>query len=272
MAVTQKLMIEENDDSSDLTPLFAGVEAIYFDLDDTLCAYWNAAKLGLHRTFEDNPEHGRTIEQMTRHWSEEFREFGRDMGSSRWYPQYCESGEITRVELMRRVLNRIGIYDDELARRLSSTYYVERHAALELFEEVMEVLDALSGKYPMGLITNGPADIQRQEIETLRIGQYFDVILIEGEMRMGKPHPDVMKRAEESVGKSGSQILMVGNSYKHDMVPAMEHGWRTAWVRRDSDVPPSSRTGRPEELPEGQHAPDFTFNNLRELLPHLSRV
>ncbi|HXH60584.1 MAG TPA: HAD family hydrolase [Fimbriimonadaceae bacterium] len=250
-------------------PLFAGVKSIYFDLDDTLCAYWNAAKKGLRLAFEDHPEHGHAVDDMILYWGEVFREFAPTIKDSHWYPKYLESGETTRVELMRRVLERAGVFDDALASDLSHTYYVERHGALELFPEAREVLEALHGRFTLGLITNGPADIQRQEIETLHIRQYFDHILIEGEMGKGKPHPDVMQLAESLMGHSGPEILFVGNSYRHDVAPARHAGWRQAWVRRPTDIPPTSQRTEPEGLPEGEEPPDITIRSLRELLPAL---
>jgi putative hydrolase of the HAD superfamily len=247
----------------------ADIKGIYFDLDDTLCGYWDAAKAGLRRTFTDHLQHGRTPEEMVMIWGEEFSEFVKEIGSPYWYSRYCESGEHTRLELMTRVLGRVGVHDQRLAEALSSTYYVERHAKLDLFPEALEVLEALARSFPLGLITNGPADIQRQEIEKLQIGSFFTHVFIEGEMRQGKPHPEVMLRAQEAMECQPSQILMVGNSFKHDIVPSQESGWRTAWVRRPSDVPPSSKTGRPEEKPEGSTAPDLEMANLKELLPVL---
>lgn len=248
-------------------PIFADVKVIYFDLDDTLCAYWDAAKKGLRLAFEDHPEHGKTTDEMIAQWGEAFREFSPTIKDTHWYPKYLESGETTRVELMRRVLERVGVYDEDLAEQLSHTYYVERHAALELFPEVPEVLAALHKKFKLGLITNGPADIQRQEIETLHLREYLDYVLIEGEMGIGKPAPAVMERAETLSGFKGGEILFVGNSYKHDVVPALEFGWRNAWIRRPSDVPPTSKTGKPEPKPEGAPDPEVTINDLRELLP-----
>jgi FMN phosphatase YigB (HAD superfamily) len=50
------------------------------------------------------------------------------------------------------------------------------------------------------------------------------------------------------------------------MVPAMEAGWRTAWVRRPTDVAPSSRTGKPEARPEGSQPPDAETGDLTDLL------
>ena len=103
----------------------------------------------------------------------------------------------------------------------------------------------------------------------MKIGHYFDHVLIEGELGVGKPHPTVMRRAEEVVGCRGAEILFVGNSYAHDMIPAVEIGWRTAWIRRPSDVPPSSKSGKPEEKPVDGPEPDLTMSDLRELLPAL---
>jgi len=249
---------------------FPGIRAVFFDLDDTLCGYWDAAKKGLNITFEEHPFPGKTTEEVLEVWAAEFAEFGKDMGSSTWYPQYCASGESTRRELMRRLVNALGHDDEDLADRLSHTYYVERAAALELFPEARGVLDELKGRFQLGLITNGPADIQRQEVQVLRIGSYFGPILIEGELKMGKPKPAVFKMAEELVGASGDQILMVGNSYRHDIVPAHAAGWRTAWIRRPSDVPPSSKTGLPEPKPAEGPEPDMTISDLREILPALA--
>lgn len=245
---------------------FQDIEAIYFDLDDTLCAYWNAAKTGLRKAFEDHPEHGFPIEQLLEAWAVAFREFVETIGKTHWYEKYRHSGEITRAELMRRTLERLGNYDEDLAQHLSHTYHVERQAALELFPEALEVLERLQPHYPLGIITNGPADIQRQEIQVLNIAPYFEHILIEGELGFGKPDPRVMEIAEDLVGLSPDQILFVGNSYGHDMVPAHEAGWRTAYVRRPSDVSPSSKSGKPEDIPEHGFTPDLIITDLRQLL------
>ncbi len=250
-------------------PFFAGVKVVFFDLDDTLCAYWAAAKSGLRLAFEDHPGHGKTPEEMIQHWGEAFREFSPTIKDTHWYAKYLESGETTRVELMRRVLERAGNFDEDLAERLSHTYYVERHAALELFPEVPEVLERLHTRFKLGLITNGPADIQRQEIETLHIGEYFDYVLIEGEIGTGKPDPVVTRLAEELSGFKGEEVLFVGNSYKHDVFTAQQAHWRHAWVRRPSDVAPTSKTGVPEPKPDGAPEPELTITDLRELLPAL---
>jgi len=246
--------------------MLQGVRAIYFDLDDTLCGYWDAAKAGLRVAFDKHPVEGKTTEEVLSAWANEFRRFAHELKTSHWYEIYLTQGGVTRVQLISETLHALGVEDPELAWRIGDSYGRERDKRLCLFPEVLEVLGALHKKYPLGLITNGPADVQRQEIATLKIGEYFDHFLIEGEMGVGKPHASVMRRAEKAVECHGKEILFVGNSYHHDMVPAMELGWQTAWVRRPSDIPPSSRTGVPEEKPIDGPDPDLVMNDLRELL------
>lgn len=249
--------------------MLQGVKAIYFDLDDTLCGYWDAAKAGLRAAFEAHPIPGKTTQESLDAWAKEFRRFAHELKTSHWYEIYLTQGGVTRVQLINETLQALGLEDPELAWRVGDAYGRERDARLQLFPEVTQVLTALHKKYPLGLITNGPADVQRQEIATLKIGEYFDFVLIEGEMGMGKPHAAVMRKAEKEAQCDGPAILFVGNSYHHDMIPAMELGWRTAWIRRPSDVPPSSKSGVPEDRPTDGPVPDLEMTNLCELLDAL---
>lgn len=242
---------------------------MFFDLDDTLCAYWEAARTGLRRSFELHGPIGFMPEKMEQHWAAAFRTYVKQIKNPEWYGEYLKSGEITRTEQMRRTLLEIGIVDEDRAVALSKSYMQERDRALRLFDDALPLLDALKKTYPLGLITNGPADVQRQEIDTLGIAHYFQTILIEGEMGEGKPNQAVFRRAENAVGLKSHEILFVGNSYAHDIQPAIEAGWKTVWVRRDTDVPPSSGGSALEPKPHGSPDPDRTIGELWELLPQL---
>lgn len=255
-----------------MKPLFENVKAVVFDLDDTLCAYWDASKAGLKRSFELHPVEGKSPEEMVLIWGDAYREFGPTIKTSEWYNDYLHRGEPTRTEQMRRTLAKVGIKSKEHAQQLSEAYARERNAALVLFEESLEVLTILKSRYPLGLLTNGPADIQRQEVDSLGIETYFSGIFIEGEMKKGKPFASVFRRVSSFFEAMPSEMLMVGNSYHHDIKPAIELGWQTAWVRRPSDVPPSldPRFATPESRPDDGPVPDAEIGNLRELLAMLN--
>jgi len=244
------------------------VGAIYFDLDDTLCGYWDACKHGLRETFTQHGPDGHDVDDLIRHWAAAFREFLPTVKQEGWYSLYCKKGEPTRTEQMRLTLLRLGIEDSALASRLSQAYLDARHDHLELFDGALEVLNALKPRYPLGLITNGPADIQRMEIAILGIDSYFQHFFIEGELGFGKPDEEVFHLAEAAVGLPPEKLLFVGNSYAHDIRPAIEAGWKTAWIRRPSDVSPSAGPGpsKPEEMPDGAPKPDAEITELKQLL------
>ncbi|CAN5357693.1 HAD family hydrolase [soil metagenome] len=248
-------------------PDLSGVRGIYLDLDDTLCGYWNASKAGLRAAFAAEGPEGFTPEEMVRYWAAAFREFGKGLKQTPWYAKYLKDGGTTRLEQMRLTLERIGIVDEARAKALSDAYGRERDARLCLFEDAEQTLDFLCARYPLGLITNGPADIQRQEVATLGIGKRFLHFFIEGEVGFGKPDPEVFRRAAEEMALAPSELLMVGNSYHHDVVPALEAGWHAIWIRRPSDVPPSAHgDALPEEMPEGGAHPDAIVSSLAEIV------
>ncbi|MBI3722181.1 MAG: HAD family hydrolase, partial [Fimbriimonas ginsengisoli] len=178
---------------------FATVLALFFDLDDTLCAYWEASKHGLRVAFERLGPPGKTPDEMIEHWARSFRSFSPSLKASDWYPAYLKTGEPTRTEQMRLALLEVGVDDPRRAGELSRCYMEERDRALRLFPDVTMVLDRLQERFRLGLITNGPADVQRQEIATLGLDGRFDPVLIEGELGFGKPHASVFEQAARLV-------------------------------------------------------------------------
>lgn len=247
---------------------FDSVRRVFFDLDDTLCGYWDASKAALRKTFDLHGPSGVDTNSMLDHWATAFREFSPTLKKTGWYEIYLKEGEPTRTEQMRLTLKRLEIDDESLAKELSDAYGNYRDQHLELFPDALTVLRVLGSRYPLGLITNGPADIQRQEIATLGIQHYFDQIYIEGEMGRGKPLPEVFAMITQQAGVEPHEIAMIGNSYAHDIRPALAAGWRGIWIRRPSDVPPSApgHASKPEERPADAPVPDAEIGNLSELL------
>lgn len=247
---------------------FQSVKFIFFDLDDTLCGYWDACKIGLRQTFDRLPISGKTTDDMVRIWANEFKKFAPTLKKTHWYPMYLKSGAPTRHELMRLVAGAAGIDDPALPQKLADTYAELRDANLVLFLDARATIESLKNRgYRMGLITNGPADVQRQEIATLHLAEQFDPILIEGELEVGKPESVVYERAMELTGCAPHELAMVGNSFGHDIIGAQRAGWKTVWIRRPSDVPPSAdANAQPESMPLGSTEPDATVTDLSSLL------
>ncbi|MFN3728101.1 MAG: HAD family hydrolase [Fimbriimonadaceae bacterium] len=255
--------------------MLSNVRFIYFDLDDTLCGYWDASKAALRRTFEEHPVATHSLEELLDAWAREFRVFAKEVKRPEWYSIYLQDGGVTRTEQMRRVLRGLGIDQEELAQRMSDFYGRHRNESLMLFPDAVAVLDELKQRgFGLGLMTNGPADVQRAEIATLGIGHYFDPVLIEGEVGEGKPLRSAFARAERLADSDPGELLFVGNSYRHDILPAITFGWHSVWIRRAGDVAPSLRgeTAKPEERRPEDPSPDYEINELSELLALLPPV
>lgn len=210
------------------------IRAVYFDLDDTLCAYWAASRRALRQAIEEAGLKTPT-EEAVQAWRDVFPAFSKEIKTDAWYAHYLESGEPTRTEHIRRTLNSIGEFDESLAANISARYAELRNEYLELFADALPLLRKLHGRYRLGLITNGPADIQRQEIARLGIEEFFEHILIEGEFKIGKPNRAIFEEAEAENGLKPEQMLFVGNAYEHDVQGAKNAGWWALWLNRGNE-------------------------------------
>jgi FMN phosphatase YigB (HAD superfamily) len=77
------------------------------------------------------------------------------------------------------------------------------------------------------------ADLQRAKLEGSGLGIFFDTIVISGEVGFGKPDPRIFKLALARLDTKPEAAVMVGNSLKSDMSPAMEIGMMAIWVNRE---------------------------------------
>ncbi|MCX7924314.1 MAG: HAD family hydrolase, partial [Fimbriimonadales bacterium] len=177
-----------------------------------------------------------------------------EIHSERWYPLYLREGHATRTETFRRLLESLNLNTDGLAEQISYEYAALREQLLHLHEETLEVLNALRERYPLFVITNGPAYEQRRELKVLGLEAMFDVVAIEGEVGIGKPHKPIFEFVEQHLQLPPEQILFVGNSWTHDVQGALNAGWQAAWGNRE---------GAPHPQPD---SPVLVLPNLRPLL------
>jgi len=231
------------------------LKAIFFDLDNTLCNWshgWESAR-----------EHGieAAFRRLSRHhpqigfpeWQEAFHEVTEEIAY--FWEQPVQKGVLVGRERTRRVLARLGLHFEEgLVDALTQAFYRAVLEHLQLFSDADEALRLLRPRFVLGIITNGPADIQRAKIEHLELPKRVDHVLISGELGIAKPDPQIFRRALELAGVGAEELLFVGDSPKTDILGAKEAGVWAAWINRDN-LPP------PQDLPA-----DFTIRSMDELI------
>ena len=124
--------------------------------------------------------------------------------------------------------------DLERAPHLSRRYWEENSSRMRLFDDALETLTSLrEAGFRLGLITNGPASMQRWKIGQFALASYFDVMVIEGEFGHGKPSPRIFAHALAAVGLEPHEAWHVGDNLYADIAGAQAAGIHAAWIHRD---------------------------------------
>jgi hypothetical protein len=137
------------------------LRAIFFDLDETLLDTSGCRPPAVEASFRVAARAYPQLEfEAWRRASEEVKAEMHDL----WLNSPNSGAELLR-EGSYRILKKLGIDDRELAAQASQAYYRTWVSHLKLFSEVPEVLAALRGRFRLGIISNGPSDLQRYKLK-----------------------------------------------------------------------------------------------------------
>ena len=157
-----------------------------------------------------------------------------------WYELEADHESTTslRERIWIRLLHEHGTEDEDLAHSLSEVYINLRTESLKLFPGVLPLLAELRGKYTLGLLTNGPSDLQHEKIDLLGLGPLFDRIIVSGDMGIHKPDQRVFERLLQEIHVPANTAIYVGNSYEMDIIGAHGAGMWSVWVNPNGDKEP----------------------------------
>ena len=126
---------------------------------------------------------------------------------------------------------------------------------LKLYPFVSEMLDALRGQIPMGLVTDAQSAYARAELHQAGILDYFDPIIVSGDYGYRKPDPRLFQLAIDALGAPAESILYVGNDMHRDIYGARQAGMQTLMFD------PDQGTKEYEDC-----VPDHRITDYRDLL------
>ena len=101
------------------------------------------------------------------------------------------------------------------------------------YPEVKEVLNAVRGRYKLGIITNGCSSVQREKIKAANVEDYFDDIIVSGEERFEKPDPGIFLLSCEHLGVTPQEAAYIGDYYPNDIVGAVGAKLLPIWINED---------------------------------------
>lgn len=239
-----------------------GFEAVIFDLDDTLIVEERFARASLRATAALAPgldpaaaeetvlRCARVLWRSSPHnplcralgiasWEALWSDFsGCHLsldGVRHWAPAY-------RREAWSNALAELGIDHPALARAMADAYVEHQRAGHPLVEGAATALEAAGAGGRVGLLTNGPTDIQRLKLEQSGLSPFFDAVVISGEVGVGKPDPGSFNSVLQSLGTTPEKAVMVGDNWARDIEGALAVGMSGVWIA-DGRPPPRELPG-----------------------------
>jgi putative hydrolase of the HAD superfamily len=95
-----------------------------------------------------------------------------------------------------------------------------------------ELLELLSEKVNVGIITNGFKDLQEEKIAICRFTPLIDIIVISEETGYKKPDRRIFETALMLAEAGPSESVYVGDSWDVDILPAHGCGMKAVWLNR----------------------------------------
>ena len=97
-------------------------------------------------------------------------------------------------------------------------------------EESKPVLQKLAERYPLVLVSNFYGNISTV-LKNYGISQYFKKIIESAVVGVRKPDPAIFTLGVEALALPAGECLVVGDSYRKDIEPALKAGCRAVWLK-----------------------------------------
>ncbi|HPY40145.1 MAG TPA: HAD family hydrolase [Thiolinea sp.] len=147
------------------------------------------------------------------------------------YPELQHDLTTLRTHWLQQLALEVG-YDPAIAEEAFQVFWKARNQ-VEFFPEVLPNLAALAQTYPLGVITNGNADVQQ-----IGIGHLFRFALTSAAAGVAKPHPAIFQQALQLAQVAAHEMVYVGDDPEKDVIGAQQVGLRTIWFNPQQHAQP----------------------------------
>ncbi|XP_061390728.1 N-acylneuraminate-9-phosphatase [Musca vetustissima] len=211
MAATNQLLTNasSNDSSSIHCDELSEIKAIFFDLDNTLIPTRSGDSKACREVSEIlQRQYGFTKEEANYSTQNFLKSFRR-------CPDNCQTSlDIWRTHLWHEALPP---KYKQLANTIYPIWLTLRYRYLAIPQEYVHLLQNLRKHYMLALITNGPSNAQWEKVRQLDVQQYFDCLLVSGDLPWEKPNPNIFYATCKYLNVQPKQCCMVGDKLESDI-------------------------------------------------------
>ncbi len=123
---------------------------------------------------------------------------------------------------------------------LSDSYIEELPIDNHLFDGAVEILDFLSEKYKLHIITNGFEEVQHLKLQNSGIKKYFNTITTSEEVGLKKPNPVIFETALLKASVKPQNAIMIGDSFEADILGAENVEMQTLFFNYRNEIVPEN--------------------------------
>lgn len=222
---------------------------LFFDLDDTLWAFSANAR----DTYEEmyrKYDYDRFFDSFEYYYSLYQRR------NLELWAEYAD-GKVTKEELNCQrylyPLEAVGAGDSALAEAYEKDALATIPTKSKLMPHAREVLEYLSAKYNLYILSNGFKELQFHKMRSSDIDKYFRKVVLSDDIGILKPWPEIFHFALSATQSELNDSLMIGDSWENDIAGAAGVGMHQVFYNL------SGRTDLP-------FTPTYQITDLKELL------
>ena len=195
-----------------------GITDVFFDLDHTIWDFDKNSALAFIKIFKLN-DVPVNIDLFLLHY--------KDINFQYWklYRDAKIDKEVLRMGRLRDTFLACGFkIEEHMIRKLSTEYITYLTDNNYLFPNTLEILDYLSPKYNLHIISNGFEEVQYRKLSKSNIYHYFKTITNGEDIGVKKPHPEIFHFAVERAKTTFTNSVMIGDGYEADILGAQNVG------------------------------------------------
>ncbi len=194
---------------------------VFFDLDHTLWDTDRNSEEALIELYEEL--------NLLSHGFPNFQNFlgcYRSHNERLWglYAENKVGRDAVRINRFRHTMADFNINNFELATLLSEEFIKRTPYKKHLIKNTIEILNYISGKYPVSIITNGFKESQDIKLTNSGLKDYFSHIFISEEIGFNKPDARIFEHALITTATDFNEAIMIGDTYETDIIGAKAAG------------------------------------------------
>lgn len=228
-------------------------------------------------------DYGGTIDTNSRHWAEvlweKYQEFNVPVDKASFREAYVHGErslakfplikpehnfhEMLNIKLNIQISYLIenGKIDGSLAEKYNYAKSIADSSyryVLDVLQKTRPVVEQLSSEYKLVLVSNFYGNIETV-LKDFGLYDYFSGIIESSVVGVRKPDPAIYRLGVEAIGLPAGEVLVVGDSFSKDVIPAKSVGCKVAWLKGEG--------WGGEETDES--VPDIVITDLQQILRYV---